>query len=197
MNERDLESLRRTTANYACLQGLKIAPWSVPLLVVAAASAPWWPVPYGAPTIALLVVSFAGAALVSLRLGRFYVRRFGVVRPTRTQRRRWAVWSACGFVVVVGAAFADAALQPRVIVFGVVLAAALLLYWERVLGLRRRHVLLAGLLVAVSAVRLVLPDVAREDAWSLLLAAIAIVYALAGLSDHRHLVRTLGRGRPA
>lgn len=192
----DIEQLRRVTTGYPYLQGLKVVPIGLLLLITASFSLDWW------PWEAWEFIPFTIAALAALAavvwIGRDYDRRFGRMSPTPIQLRRDAVGTAIAAIALAGGILVDATLEPPLSVFGLSLAAVLLWYWTWSGGPRPYHWLLAVALAAVALLPLVstlfdIDLVEKGDAaFTVVLASAGAVYVTAGLLDHAHLVRSIG-----
>jgi hypothetical protein len=186
----DLERLRAVTQHFEELQGLRLVPASV-ALAFAGLGALWTSLldeHTGLAVFLALLILGVGGALV---LGRWYERRFGVVEPTQSQRRRWALACAGGLVAVTLAALVDAGLRPPVIVFGLTLAGLLFVYWRSLGGPRGHHLVAVGLVAAASL--LPLAGLGRSQAAGAVFLALGAAYAVAGVLDHRSLVAAFPR----
>ena len=192
----DIQQLRKVTRGYPYLQGLKVVPIGLLLLLTASFSIDWWPW----EGWEFLPFAIAGIAAVAAMvwISRYYERRFGRVSPTPTQFRRDAVGTAIAAIALAGGLLVDVTVVPPVSVFGLSLAAVLIWYWSWSGGPRPYHWLLAGALAVVALLPLASTwfDIDLVDkgdaAFTLVLAAAGAVYVAAGLLDHAHLVRSIG-----
>src|SRR5829696_204173 len=77
-----LHRLRHLTANYRCMQGLRMIPFGMFMLLAAFTHTVWWPDFHSkaaeAPTPEIVLALLAGGAAVLL--GRYYARTYGDVQ---------------------------------------------------------------------------------------------------------------------
>ena len=182
----ELERLRTVAANYEAMQGLKLVPMALPVAYGGIGAFvdgmnEW------AALIGFLATT-AVAFVLAYIAGRWYERRYGVVRPTREQRRRMAVHTSIAAALVLAAALIDSWLRPPVSLFGLTGAVVLLAYWRTYIGLARHHLIAAGAIAAASFLGLFID---RGAAWGILFLTFAVSYAVVGLLDHRTLASTL------
>ena len=182
----DYERLRSVTANYEAMQGLKLVPMALPVAYGGIGAfvdgmGEW-------PALVGFLVTTAVAFVLAHAAGRWYVRHYGVAKPSREQRRRMAVHTTVAATLVLAAALLDSWLQLRVSLFGLVGAAVLFAYWRAYIGLARHHVVAAAAIAAASFLGLF---VDRGAAWGILFLTFAVAYAVVGLLDHRTLTSTL------
>jgi hypothetical protein len=193
-----LERLRHVTANYRCMQGLRMVPFGLYLVLGALLKTVWRP-SWGflaEPIPELLGIILALVA--SWRIAAYYKRTYGDVQslPRTTP---WIVGygAACGLVLL--GLLADAFLALPVSGFALAIAVLMVVYW-RVTGSFQTHYLWGAGVVAITALAAVpLQELARPYVASRLpsltiyLAIVGIAYAVAGIVDHRNLVSILGR----
>jgi hypothetical protein len=190
---RDCPTVRYVTTHYTRLQGLRLVPLGIPFLLSAAWRARWigwWPGTEGRGAVTWFVALVAAAVLVSFPIRRWYERRFGTVR---TRFRDNGLLPMLAFVALVAAAvwfqlqFAPRVLLPM-LVLGLILA---MIGWHDLPV--RPHYIALGLAWAVFAwvQPLGVPPTARPVLFDLLVGGGLIV---AGVGDHRALVRVLGAG---
>lgn len=182
----DYERLRTVTANYEALQGLKLVPMALPVAYAGIGAFvdgmnEW------AALVGFLLTTAAAFVLAYLA-GRWYERRYGVVRPTREQRRRMAIRTTIAIALVLATALLDSWLRLRISLFGITTAGVLLAYWRAYTGLTRHHVVAAAAIAAASFLGLFIE---RGAAWGILFLTFAVAYAVVGLLDHRTLASTL------
>lgn len=194
----DLTRMRYITRNYGAMQGLRLVPWGVAVLVATPLYGGWHFTQSGL-WLALWLLPFAvGLGLYGL-VGVYYARTFGRVRPAHrlTIGQRAALWVA----LVVVAFLLPRGVSPHLMlaVFSVaaVVATALQLWRTDGLPSRAHWVVLVALLAAVNLPLLLPLPLLRPERWSaytllaLWLASWSLCLIVGGLLDHRLLVRTL------
>ena len=197
---RRLERVRHVTANYRCMQGLRMVPFGLYLVLSALTKTVWWP---DGPFLREPVPEVVGivlALIAAQRIARYYARTYGDVQSL-PRTVPWIVgYGAAGGVVVAGL-LADAYLGLPVSGFALAIAALMVVYW-RVTGSFQTHYLWAAGVVAVAALasaplqELARPYVdTRLAGLTVYLGIVGLVYAVAGIFDHRSLVAVLGGGR--
>jgi hypothetical protein len=182
----EIERLRTVAANYEAMQGLKLVPMALPVAYAGIGALADGMGGWGA--LVGFVLTTAVAFALAHAAGRWYQQRYGVVRPTRAQRREMAVRCGGAIVLVLGAALLDAWLDLRVALFGIAAATAFAAYWRTYTGLTRQHVVAAASIAAASFLGLFLD---RDTAWGILFLTLAVAYAVVGLLDHKTLASTL------
>jgi hypothetical protein len=180
----DLSRLHHVTANYEAYQGLRLVPTALPVAYGGVAA-----LAGGALEGAVGLAGFLGSVALAVGLGafiaRWYTRRYGVVRPTKEQKRATAVRSLAAVAVVGAAALAGIWLDPPVPVFGLAMAAVLALYYRSVGSMRAVHALGTVAIALVSLLPLV--GVADGTTWGALFLTTAAAFVVVGLADHRYL----------
>lgn len=187
----DLQRVRYVTKNYRELQGLRLAPLGLFLLLwgtIRWLGAPTWltdsPVPF---LLALIVGLFSNKIMES-----YYQSRFGYVEPDPERTRRERRWSMIGPLVAFMAIVLDEALQLQEIVVWLLWMTPVLAYMFIVEWPHRRftiHRIIAGLfLVGVNALPLL--GITRLSSYTLGLITIGLMLVIIGLIDHLLLVRT-------
>jgi hypothetical protein len=191
MNPEDLDRILFITRRFQQLQGLR---WMVPVGLVTlsvglgSAFLPSYP--------ALLLAVLAGAIFLSLRSRAYYLERFGKVEPRHLPMREQIVIGAAVLAVYGLEPLTKRGLYPLELILYAGLAMLFLVPGFGVLGEAQRdqtHYLLLGalfLLLALPsrAVQALFPWRARTGV-DFMLCGTALI--LAGLLDHRFLVRNL------
>lgn len=184
----DLSRLQNVTANYEAYQGLRLVPAALPVAYGGVAALAGGALD-GAVGLAAFLSSVTLAVALGVFIGRWYQRRYGVVRPTKEQKRATAVRSLAAMGVVGAAALAGLWLEPPVPVFGLVLAAVLALYYRSVGGVRAVHRVATGAIAIVSL--LPLAGAGDGTTWGALFLTTAAAFVVIGLADHRYLTVAL------
>lgn len=190
MVSRDLDLVRRVTANYFFWQGLRFVSFGVVGFVLAATYAPWWPT--WLPVESTLLASLALAFLGFLAAGRYYAGTFGRVvdLPLDHRLRSRAKW----FVVypLLGASLAvDAVMAGPVFLSGPAYAAALVAYWWSTGRGRPHYLLLATATALIGLLPILSPSLRGEAVFPLFFAWLGLVYVVGGLLDHVALRRVM------
>jgi hypothetical protein len=195
-----LKQARFIAANFPNLQGLKVLPLGVCLLVVSLwANAQ----PNAVRDWRLVGPVLAVAVAFGLQwiLERYYARRFGLVERTPVQRRREWVLGAFGALFAFVAFYLDATLRRPVSLLGLIYAAVLLAEYARLRaqanGPFLNLYLLAALLLLVLSL---LPLVGAPDWWQAfglhndlvaMTALFGVLTIVLGVAGHLFLVRAL------
>ena len=189
----DLERMQAVTENYFLWQGLRLVPLGVMgiFLALRLAEPSWWPLRGASEDAILLFVVVAGMGAFSW-IGRYYHRSFGEVRglPGRHSRRDaikwWVAYPLMGLSPIV-----DSIIKAPVFLTGVVWAAGVVAFWAST-GRGRRHYLVFAVLLAfltfVPLLGLVPPG---KPMLNLFIGTLGAIYVMAGLLDHRELVRVM------
>jgi hypothetical protein len=195
----DLERVRYVTENYERLQGLRLVPFGVSMLLVPVLyflpplGPPW----EGAVTLALTLLGI-GALLLSLVIRNWYEDRFGIVQraPLGGRRSVTLAVAAAAYVasfVVVGQLVTHAPVNLPLLLFGVVITAV---SWPK----RRfvaHHLVMGVLMVALSLLPLagVLETTATGGPYNLpvLVGSLGLFCTVTGVLDHRLLVSIMKR----
>jgi len=180
----DLSRLQNVTANYEAYQGLRLVPTALPIAYGGVAALAGGTLE-GAVGLAAFLGSVALAVGLGIFIGRWYEERYGVVRPTKEQKRATAMKSLAAVGVVGAAAVAGIWLDPPVPVFGLVMAAVLALYYRSAGGMRAVHGVATAAIALVSLLPLV--GVADGTTWGALFLTTAAAFVVIGLADHRYL----------
>jgi heme/copper-type cytochrome/quinol oxidase subunit 3 len=197
---RRLERLRHVTANYRCMQGLRMVPFGLYLVLWSLTKTVWWPASPALQEPIPDVVGITLALIAASWIGRYYARTYGEVQSL-PRTVPWIVGYAASCSLVLVGIVADAYLSLPVSGFALAFAALMVLYW-RVTGSFQTHYLWgAAALAALAFAALPLHELTRPYVESRLsgmtvyMAITGLLYALAGYLDHRNLVAILGRGR--
>ena len=183
-----LERLRYVSARYDQLQGLRFVPIGFVLVVFSVGLmvgfGVWMQVLLGASVVAALV----GVPLA----GRMYRARFGEARPRG--RERPAVALTVGAVVGLSVSWLSN-LELPISLPGLAVGALTAAYAWRWRQFMRAHLVVAALLVLGSVLPLgqLTGDAVHPLSDQVLALVIGVWLIVAGLLDHRLLVRTLGR----
>jgi hypothetical protein len=190
----DAKTIRFVTANYAQLQGLRLVPLGMFLMLCA-----WADLaglfdraehPHGIPAEILTRVGLAGllAFLLVLAAPIYYHSRYGSIEPRdRRERNRWIAATVIGFFML---AKVDRQLQwPVSLQLLLVSVALFVTVWHD--GWIRRHYLVPALAWLVAS-RLPALDISRMD---VLLGLGGLTLIVCGLGDHLLLTRTLAAPR--
>lgn len=189
----DLERIRAVTENYFLWQGLRLVPFGLMGIYYAVqlAEPDWWPlrgVSNDLGMVAVLAVAFAAF----LWIGRYYDRNFGKVRGlTGRHVRRDAVKWWIAYPAMAGSLAVDGLLKPPVFFSGLVWGAAVVAYWASTGRGRRHYLAVAALFIALAFVPMLGLLEPGKPMLSLFMAILGGVYVLAGILDHRELVRVL------
>lgn len=180
----DLPRVRFVTGQFCSLQGLRIVPIGLYLVLFAAG----WLGRQGDCTLQLPAILLALA--LYLAAGRYYERRFGRVQRA-SQRAVEALIVVVALIAFVAAGALNAAGQLPVSMTGLAMAAFLFAVYAAHGSRYRWHyaVLGAGMLVLS-----LLPLVWKQPGLDLdrvLLGAFGLAYVVGGMLDHLLLVRTL------
>ncbi len=180
-----LKYLRHITANYFCMQGLRMVPFGIVLIITAVSSPEWWPeLANWAPLPHL--VGIAIAFVLFKVIGGYYERTFGHVQSmSRSNYFWWGYGSALAAILL--SFVIDAKLHPPVNVLGLTFAILILVYWGVMGSFQTHYIIMATLLAGISL--LPLQGVAVNSA--IILVVVGSIYIIGGLLDHLVLVRTL------
>lgn len=198
---RDLERVRYVTANYERLQGLKVVPSGVVLLLLSALTLLRFDLPGMAPEEegALFgVLFFLGgifgilvATVLGWIVGGWYERRYGKVRRSPPGRRAVALL-VVGTVAFWAAYTLDATLRPPVYLPCLVIGATGTVFWWPERRFRAHYLLAATAFVVVGLLPLfgVLPRGFASEP-DLLLALAGLSAVAVGVLDHLLLTKTM------
>ena len=190
MVSKDLDLVRRVTANYFFWQGLRFVPFGLVGFAIAATYAPWWPT--GVPVEPALLASLALAFLGSVAADRYYAAAVGrVVDRTVDHRLRSRAKWFVAYPLMGGSLVVDAVVAGPVFLSGPVYAAALLAYWWST-GRGRPHYLpLAAATALLGLLPLLAPSLRGEALFPLFFAWLGLLYVVGGLLDHVALRRVM------
>jgi hypothetical protein len=141
MHRKTLES---TAANYPYLQGLWAIPFGLGTILTGFSNLqnrPAEPV-----MLAILAVGLGVAALISWRIARYYREHYGSVTPTRDRLLRLGIAIVAWVVVLFVGANQFLLWSPDgpICIYASAFAAATLVYYAILVGLRPHHVLIWG-----------------------------------------------------
>jgi hypothetical protein len=190
----DLErgKLEAVAAGYTYLRGLFLIPAGVVIVLSGLTNMEWVPSLRGW----LFVGAVSLAGLTSWGIARYYARTYGRVVPLRVASVRVALVTVAGALVVVGGVQLDWSLDLPV--GGTVAAFALVMLVSCVLtlGVRAHQVIIWGALLAVALLPL-WGGASGDVKINAGLVLVGVTTALAGIFDHRALGRafeSLGSG---
>lgn len=198
-----LAQIRYVTANYSQLQGLRLVPLGVALLLATPLYAGWHFAQSGLLLALWLLPLAVGLGLHRL-VGAYYARTVGRVQPARrpapgppARLAHWLGWAVFVAVLVGGPRLGS----PRLtlIGFSVLVCATLLasLWQAGHLRPRLHWLLLAALLAGVNLLLLTPLPLLRPDRWSddtlfaLWVGSVSLGLIVGGLLDHRLLMRAV------
>jgi hypothetical protein len=185
----DRNTLETAAATFPYLQGL----WSIPMgfMLMVAGASNLEHGPQGAGLLVSVGVGLALAAGSAGLIGRFYRDHYGTVTPTRERRIRSGVavaaWAA---VLFVGAnRYLLWSAKSAVCVFAVAFAAATLVYYAILVGVRAHHLVIWGLVATCALVPIWGGLGADRDALAMFPLGAALI--VSGLFDQRILARSM------
>lgn len=168
------------------LRGLVAVPVGVLWIVTGSGNLGWGRLDHPF----LFTVCVAVLALAVLGIHRYYNRHYGRVRLNPEQQRRYTVISfLCLAVPMIAGSMLDFRLDLPISVFAALFGVGMLVWFATCTGLRPDHLLVWGGLVAV-ALAPVWGNV--DDRASVAWIPIGIATIVAGILDHRALVRAFG-----
>lgn len=185
----DLARIRYVTGRFRQMQGLRLLPWGVFLMLGAGKMLGWYPPGMEAHFGSVELAAFVICVGLHLWIHAYYRRAFG-----RVDAEPAAPWKEGLLVLLVlAAAVADGVLTPPVSLFGLALAcmffAAYAEWRERV------HCLVVGLfLVSASLVPLWFPAASGDPVWGssgVLFFLFGAGMVVGAIFDHRLLLRVL------
>jgi membrane associated rhomboid family serine protease len=200
---RDLERVRYVTENYERLQGLKVVPGGVVLLLFAGLTFLRFDLPgmtareegalFGVLFLLGGISGILVATVVGWVIGQRYERRYGKVRRSPPGRRT-VFLLALGTVAFWMAYILDTALRPPVYLPWLVIGAAGLVFWWPERRFRAHYLVAAAAFVVVGLLPLVgvLPRGFASEP-GLLLALGGVCAVAVGVLDHLLLVGTMRR----
>jgi hypothetical protein len=186
----DRERLQETAAEYPYLRGLLAVPTGSAIIVAALGNWQWGPFQHAWFFIAALVV----IGLATLPIYRYYNDRFGHVTPSSSQQWKSGTVTALGAVAIVVLSTllnseASWSLDLPVNAIAISFALVMLTYYSVVVRSQAHHrIIWGGLLIAG-----LLPVWDGPDAMNVGLLMSGVCVIVAGIFDHRSLVRGFGR----
>jgi hypothetical protein len=190
----DITGLNSVAGRYYALRGLLLVPTGV-LLVAAGLTnmPPIGPekVGGGAPYFLVALVVAAAGYIVA---NHYYVTRFGRIDPPMRTKVRVAVYSLLAGVGICIGITVDTQFDLPVTFYGASFAVSLLAYYRVIVGLRPYHRAIIGAFLVACLV----PIWDRvDDKVSLVMIPMGAMMIAIGLLDHRELVASIRRVRPA
>jgi MFS family permease len=176
----DLEQIRYVTQNYSNLQGLRLIPLGLWLLIV------------GLVTIEFAIPLLLAAWVLTWLIGVYYNRSFGKVRSLTSPSWKSYLVGLLALAALIAAAVADRYLKLPVNLLGLTMATGLFLTWLQPAYRPRLHYLVVAVLVAaVSLLQLFGIPAANSTFYPVLAGSVGIllVILIGGLFDHLLLVR--------
>ena len=197
---KNLNEVRFVATNYFNLQGLRMVPFSL-LLVLVGLWANWAKYPVSVINYLVLGLMLVACAILFYGINRYYLRVFGQVKRTPESLRLEWLGQAVSGVLALGAFWLDVSVKLPLSLIGLLFAAAMLADYIRITWLVKGRFLLyypigALLIVVVSLLPLLgLPDWwhavgLRSQIFGIAI-TLGVVYILAGIWGHVFLVRTL------
>ena len=184
----DLDRVRYVTAHFFELQGLRILPFGVWLMLVGAGELGLVPLDWPM-RVAISGVLLCAAWLASRRIGQHYDRRFGRVEAKSPGVTRRGVASA-GLGGLAG--FLDSHLDPTVSLPALLMSAVLLREWYRgVRGQRTHYAATALLCLALGVSPLFSWGPTPRVSYPVLIAASGWLLVVLGIGNHALLVAVL------
>ena len=183
MQRRELE---HAAAKVTYLRGLLAVPVGVLFVLTGVGNLGWDPL--ANPWLFLGCLAVLGAAAVAIH--RYYNNEYGRVRFTNSQQVRFTAASlACFGIPMILGTILDFHLDLPVSLFAILFGLGMLAWFAICTGLRADHVLVWGALIAVGA----LPVWGSfDDRASVGWIPIGVATIVAGVLDHRALVRSFG-----
>jgi hypothetical protein len=196
----DLARIRYVTTHYGGLQGLRLVPLGVVLLLATPLYAGWHFAQSG-PLLALWLLPLVVGVGLQWLVGAYYTRTFGRVHPIHRTTRGWRASPLYWLVLLAALVLADHIRSPRLMLVVFCLlgmaSAGLLLHRGGSLRLRVHWVVLTTLVAAVNVPLVILLPLLRSDPWTdytlfaLWVASASLCLIVGGLLDHRVLLRAL------
>jgi hypothetical protein len=194
----DIRSARFVTANYMQLQGLRILPLGICVILVCI-----WAILQIDHRLTLVVplIILAATAYAFWRIDRFYTQHYGRVKPSSRLRWKEIVLMVLGGILGLASFWVDNSLRPPVSVVGLMFVAAMLMDYFRVNWRDNwREFWFYPAFALVILVVDLLPVLAGPDFWPSLgirskLVGTFLVFGVVmiplGLLSHRYLLRIL------
>jgi len=183
MDRRELET---AAARATYLRGLTAVPLGLLFVITGVGNLGWGPL--GEPVVFLACVTALAAGYAAVT--GYYNDRYGRVRLDRRRQLRFTVASfACFGIGLIGGTMLDFRLDLPSSAFAVTFGVAMLAWFAICTGLRRDHLLVWGALIVIG----LLPvwgslDDRASAGWL----PVGVATIVAGILDHRALVRSFG-----
>ncbi len=193
----NLQRIRAIAAHYRSLQGLRMLPWFLWILLFGAVN-PALGLPQGRLDYQLLLIvpGLVVPWAVSRWIGAYYDRAFGQIEGLPPRNRALEALAGVTFVVVAFLGFlADSLQRWPVSLFGLVMAVAMFVQWWRSGRFLTHYLVTAALLAAISMLPLF--GIPASGHWYTLLGGFAfpimlgLVLSLGSVLGHILLVRSL------
>ena len=180
------KALETAAAHVTYLRGLLAIPIGMLFIITGLGNLGWGPL--GNPLVFLGSLLALGAAY--LAINRYYNDHYGRVTRSHRQQLRYTIASFLLFpAAMVGGPILDASVDLPVSAFAAAFALAMLAWFAICVGLRMRHLIIWGALLVAG----LLPVWgALADKISVAWLPIGVATILAGILDHRALVRAYG-----
>jgi hypothetical protein len=190
---KQFDLIQQVTANYFLWQGLRLIPVGAFLFfqAVMLAEPAWWPFS-AVPELLVILIACIPVYIAFHAIGAYYERTFGHVhsKPGLHQRRDTVKWIVV-YPAMGASLLLDASMRPPVFVTGLVWGCAVVAYWWTT-GRARIHYLPVAVLFAATAF---LPTLGLIEAGkpiiAFFLAIVGLAYMVAGILDHRELIKIL------
>jgi hypothetical protein len=183
MDRRELET---AAARGTYLRGLTAVPLGVLFLLTGWGNLGWEPIQE--PVVFLACLAVLAAAYAGIM--RHYNTHYGRVRLAKRQQLRFTLACfACFGTALVGGSTLDFRINPPISLFVVSFGIAMLVWCSICVGLRSDHLVVWGALIVVGLVPVWGGPIDNSSAGWL---PIGIATVIAGLLDHRALVRSFG-----
>jgi hypothetical protein len=185
MERRELET---AAARATYLRGLTAVPLGVLFLLTGLGNLGWRPMQ--SPVVFLACLAVLAALYAGIM--RYYNVHYGRVRLEKRQQRRFTLLCfGCFGTALVGGSTLDYRLDLPVSLFVISFAIAMLVWFGICVGLRRDHLVVWGALIVVGLVPVWGGPADNTSAGWL---PIGVATIVAGILDHRALVRSFGSG---
>lgn len=191
----NLYRIRYVTKNFGALQGLKMVPFGLFFLAMGVG----WLGEQG--DLSLSLPAFALTLLAYWLIGRYYTRSFGLVNSGRENFVKDFLLPLTLVLVLWLAAAVDYWVRLPVSIFGLTLAAVILVWWWLQEQRTRVHyAMMAGLIALIS----LLPLMGIKEGWSIIKPPgtlfhllLGLIFVIGGILDHLLLMNNLDSRRSA
>ncbi len=191
----NLYRIRYVTKNFGALQGLKMVPFGLFFLAMGVG----WLGEQG--DLSLSLPAFALTLLAYWLIGRYYTRSFGLVNSGRENFVKDFLLPLTLVLVLWLAAAVDYWVRLPVSIFGLTLAAVILVWWWLQEQRTRVHyAMMAGLIALIS----LLPLMGIKEGWSIIQPPgtlfhllLGLIFVIGGILDHLLLMNNLDSRRSA